>query len=73
VAPHHLGGRHGGQIGRPLMLAARAEGLAEREQDDDARHQRGQDAEHQQRRLTVLAFQTHDQIPARHHGAAKSR
>jgi hypothetical protein len=37
VAPHHLGGRDSRQIGGTLMLAARAERLAEPEQHERPR------------------------------------
>jgi hypothetical protein len=73
LPPHDLGRRHRGEIGGPLMLAARAERLTEPEQDQRAGEQGGQDAEQEQRRLPALASQTDNRITRRHHGAGNSR
>jgi hypothetical protein len=72
VLAHHLGRRHARQIGRPLMLARRAEGLAECEQHDRARKQRGEDAEQQQRRLPPLAPTTTAPMSAWRHDPGRS-
>src|SRR5918992_1179454 len=72
VAPHHLGGRDGGQIGRALVLAARAERLPEREKHDRPGEQGGEDGEHQQRRLTPLAPKSPPPMSAWRHKAAPS-
>jgi hypothetical protein len=63
VVPHHLGRGDSSEVGRALVLAARAEGLAEREQHNGARKQRSDEAEHQQRRLAPLAARTAAPIP----------
>jgi hypothetical protein len=54
VVPHDLGHGDSGQVGRPLMLAARAEGLAEAEEDERAGEEGGEDAEEQEGGLAGL-------------------
>ena len=69
---HHLGRRHGGQIGAALMLAPRAERLAEGEQHERAGQQHGDDAEHEQRGLAPLAAPTTAPISAWRHNPGRS-
>jgi hypothetical protein len=54
VVPHDLGRRDGGEVGGPLMLAPRAERLAEAEEDEGAGEERGKDAEEEEAGLTGL-------------------
>jgi hypothetical protein len=58
VPPHQLRRRHRRQICSTLMLAARAERLAEPEQDQRAGQQRRHHTEQQKRGLALLASRT---------------